>query len=193
MRSRLRLAFALIALVCACHGGARPTTSPAPSAGEAPPASDARVVIFVIDGPRWSETFGDSLHAHIPGMWNQLRPQGTLCTNFRNEGLTLTNPGHGTILTGVWQHIDNHGKQRPLEPTLFEYYRKARNAAPDDAVIISVKDKLAALAYGLDPDYGAAYGASTDLGQTSDVETYAHLIDHLDHDSPHLVMASFSQ
>jgi hypothetical protein len=176
---------------CACHGGAKPSVSPEPAKQVPPP--DARVVLFVIDGPRWTETFGDSLHRHIPGMWNTLRPQGTLCTNFRNEGWTLTIPGHATMLTGLWQHLNNQGLERPPQPTLFEYYRKARNAPAQDAVILSMKEKLAAVAYGLDSTYGERYGASVELGDTNDVETFTHLIQHLDQDSPHLVMASFSQ
>jgi len=190
----LRQRYATIALLLffsGCHQAPQPSIAPEPAA-QVPPA-DARVILFVIDGPRWTEIFGDSTHAHIPGMWNTLRPQGTLCTNFRNEGWTLTIPGHATMLTGIWQHLNNQGLERPKQPTLFEYYRKQRNAPPRDAVILSMKTKLDAVAYGLDSLYGEPYGASVEVGDSNDVETYAHLITHLDADSPHLVMASFSQ
>lgn len=183
-------AFSLALLFCACHAGVPPGTAPEPA--HAPPP-DVRVVLFVIDGPRWSETFGDSLHQHIPGMWNTLRPQGTLCTNFRNEGWTLTIPGHATMLTGIWQHLNNQGLERPKEPTLFEYYRKATGAPELGALIVSMKEKLESCAYGLDSNYGSTYRALPDFSPASDVETYQHLITHLDSDSPHLVMASFSQ
>jgi hypothetical protein len=143
-----RPACAALLVLCACHQAPAPSIAPEPAA-QVPPA-DARVILFVIDGPRWTEIFGDSTHAHIPGMWNTLRPQGTLCTNFRNEGWTLTIPGHATMLTGIWQHLNNQGLERPKEPTLFEYYRKQRNAPPRDAVILSMKTKLDAVAYGLD-------------------------------------------
>jgi hypothetical protein len=157
------------------------------------PPADTRVVLFIIDGPRWTETFGDSAHAHIPGMWNTLRPQGTLCTNFRNEGWTLTIPGHATMLTGIWQHLNNQGLERPAQPTLFEYYRKEKRAPATDALVVSIKEKLDAIAHGNSPDYGPAFGATVDVGQKSDIETYEHLIQHLDAESPHLVMASFSE
>lgn len=175
-------------LLLGCHAG------PAPSTGVTPASvPDARVIIFVIDGPRWSETFGDSTHAHIPGMWNTLRPQGTLCTNFRNEDWTLTIPGHATMLTGVWQHLNNQGLERPKQPTLFEYYRKSTGAPESDALIVSMKEKLDACAYGLDPNYGEMYRATPDFSPESDVQTFEHLITHLDTDAPHLVMASFSE
>ena len=138
--------FALAWLICGCHAGVHPAVAPSPV--EIVPPPDARVVIFVIDGPRWTEIFGDSSHAHVPGMWNTLRPQGTLCTNFRNEGWTLTIPGHATMLTGQWQHLNNQGLERPAQPTLFEYYRKAKHAPARDAVLLSMKTKLDAVATG---------------------------------------------
>lgn len=179
---------ALVLLFCGCHAGTKPSPEVAPA-----PVSDARVVLFIIDGPRWSETFGDSLHKYIPGMWNTLRAQGTLCTNFRNEGATLTIPGHATMLTGQWQNLNNQGLERPKLPTLFEYYRKEKGAPLTDVLITSMKEKLEACAYGNDSAYGEPYRALADFSPESDIETYEHLITHLDCDSPHLVMASFSQ
>jgi hypothetical protein len=180
----------LALLFCACHAGVHPANAPGPAQAS---RSDTRVVLFIIDGPRWSETFGDSLHQHIPGMWNTLRPQGALCANFRNEGATLTIPGHATMLTGIWQYLNNQGRERPKQPTLFEYYRKETGAPATDALILSMKEKLESCAYGLDSNYGSAYRALPDFSPASDVETYQHLITHLDSDAPHLVMASFSE
>jgi hypothetical protein len=159
--------------------------------GATPPA-DRRVIIVMIDGPRYTEAFGDSLHAHVPGMWNTLRPQGTLCSNFRNLGRTITNPGHGTVLTGIRQNIDNQGEIRVPDPTLFEYYRKARSAPATDAMLFGGKLKLDALAYSTNSDYGPAYGATVDVDSNTDLETYDDLIHQLDHASPHLVLCSFS-
>jgi len=48
------------------------------------------VVIAVIDGSRDSETMGAG---YTPMMWDSLRPRGTVWTDFRNEGITSTNPG----------------------------------------------------------------------------------------------------
>lgn len=162
-------------------------------AAQAGTPANARVIIFVIDGPRYSEFFGDPAHTHIPHIWNELVPQGTLDTNFRNETLTETMSGHTSILTGVWQRLRNNGTERPPQPTLFEYWRKATNAPPEDAVIISTKSKLAACTHGLDGAYGAAVAGTADVGLPTDYETYDHLIRRLDRDRPHLVMASFSE
>ncbi|HXV12936.1 MAG TPA: hypothetical protein VEC56_01900 [Candidatus Krumholzibacteria bacterium] len=154
---------------------------------------DPKVIVFVIDGPRYQDSFGDSLHAHVDEIWSQLRPLGTLCSNYRNLGWTLTIPGHATMLTGVWQYLDNEGLERPQEPTLFEYYRKATGAPATDAILVGGKPKLAACAYSNDAAHGAAFGASTDLDNTTDLATYDALIQRLQTDRPHLAMASFSQ
>jgi Metalloenzyme superfamily len=155
---------------------------------------DPKVIVFVIDGPRYEDSFGDPLHAHVPDIWSELRPLGTLCSNFRNMGWTNTVPGHTTMLTGVWQYLANDGSQRPQQPTLFEYYRKETGAPPQDAVLIGSKSKLHACAYSLDPAYGATFGALDDVVENlTDVEIYGRLIARLQTDHPHFVMASFPQ
>jgi hypothetical protein len=132
------------------------------------------VIIVVMDGARYSETFGsDSLY--IPHIWNQLRPLGTIWTNFYNDGLTKTDPGHATIATGVWQTIDNKGNGRPEQPTVFEYFRKYTKAPTKATAVVAGKQKLAILTYSTHPDYGAEYRAlsfisSTDISVLSDVK-----------------------
>ncbi|MCX6123081.1 MAG: alkaline phosphatase family protein [Ignavibacteriales bacterium] len=132
------------------------------------------VIIVVMDGARYSETFGsDSLY--IPHIWNQLRMLGTIWTNFYNDGLTKTDPGHATIATGVWQTIDNKGNGRPEHPTVFEYFRKYTKAPMKAAAVVAGKQKLAILTYSTHPDYGTEYRASsfissTDISVLSDVK-----------------------
>jgi len=118
------------------------------------------VIIVVIDGARYSETFGaDSMY--LPHIWNQLRPLGTLWTNFYNDGLTKTDPGHATIASGVWQKIDNKGIMRPEQPTVFEYFRKYTSAPEQATAIVVGKQKLDILAYSTYPDYGVRYRAGS--------------------------------
>lgn len=122
------------------------------------------VVIVVIDGARYTETFGaDSLY--IPRIWTQLRPLGTIWTNFRNDGITKTDPAHASIATGTWQSIDNKGGIKPTQPTMFEYFRKASGAPESATAIVVGKFKLDILAYSTHPDYGAEYKASTFTGK----------------------------
>jgi hypothetical protein len=150
------------------------------------------VVIVIIDGPRWTETFGDPTHTYADQMWNVLRPQGTICTNFRNEGGTYTLAGHTAVLTGTWQGIANDGSERPDNPTIFEYFRKSLGEPQGEAVILGGKDKLSACTYSSDPVYGSAYAATNELYDPTDVETFDRLQTILQNDKPRLVMVSFS-
>ena len=102
--------------------------------------------ILVIDGPRFSETYGDSSCTQIPNLCKQLKPQGTFFENFSNNGKTLTVPGHTAIMTGVYQKISNIGAGLPKNPSLFQYYLKQRGKPSHDAQIIASKGKLNVLA-----------------------------------------------
>src|SRR5690606_15067400 len=57
-------------------------------------------VIVVIDGPRFSETWGHPEKKYIPRMAGELAPRGTFFADFRNEGHTRTISGHAAITTG---------------------------------------------------------------------------------------------
>ena len=118
------------------------------------------VVIIMLDGARYTETFGDSTHTYIPTMWNVLKPQGTIYTSYYNNGKTETNPGHASILSGTWQYIANDGSERSHSPTIFEYFRKQKNVPSTDCWVALGKDKLNVLTNSTHADYGAQYAAS---------------------------------
>ena len=117
-------------------------------------------VIVVVDGARYTETFGDATHSYIPRMWSILKPQGTLYSSFYNNGETETCPGHATIVSGAWQNIANTGTERPHTPTIFEYYRKEDGAPARDNYVVLGKTKLSMLQYSDAAGYGSAYAAS---------------------------------
>jgi hypothetical protein len=153
--------------------------------------NERNVVVLVIDGPRGSEAFEDTLHTNVPRMWNDLRPLGTFFPNFGNHGLTLTNPGHSSMATGTWQTIDNSGVERPDRPTIFEYFRQATGAPATDAYVISGKAKLDVLTYSTDSTYGASYGATSHVGLSGDAAVYNDLLNVLSTEHPRLVFACF--
>jgi hypothetical protein len=93
--------------------------------------ADHNVIIVVIDGARYTETFGDPLHRYIPNIWHRLRPKGTIHTNFYNRGETITLGSHVSMLTGnrSWLRWPAEGEiNRPPTPTLFEHYRATTGA-----------------------------------------------------------------
>ena len=54
------------------------------------------VIIVVIDGPRYSETWGDSSFSNIPNM-KKISESGVLYTNFYNNEATYTLPAASRI------------------------------------------------------------------------------------------------
>jgi hypothetical protein len=146
------------------------------------------VVVVVIDGARFSETFGGTGH-WIPRMWNDLRPEGTVWMAFRNEGITTTNPGHASIESGTWQQIPNDGSVRPTMPTVFEYFRKELNLPDSSTFVAAGKGKLQVLTYSTHPDYGADYGAVFLPGK-DDRDVVSNLLSVLSRSHPRLVLAN---
>ncbi|WP_299991643.1 sulfatase-like hydrolase/transferase [uncultured Pontibacter sp.] len=121
------------------------------------------VIIVVIDGIRYSETWG-AVPGIIPNMSTDLLPKGTLCRNFRNDGYTYTNSGHAAITTGVNQPIDNYGDELPANPSLFQQWLKQKGRPATAAWIVSSKDKLDILGNTLRPDWKDKFMPSLNCG-----------------------------
>lgn len=153
------------------------------------------VVILVIDGSRYSETFGDSTHQYIPFIWNKLRPLGTIYTNFYNDSMTITCSGHSTILSGSWQKVTNNGLQRPDKPTVFEYFRKEKYAPEEECAVILGKDKLSMLSYSDHKDYSAPFGAKVFFGDNykDDINTWENTRNVFTTRHPRLSIINFGQ
>lgn len=152
--------------------------------------SGQNVVIVVIDGARYSETVGGG-EACMPFLWNVLRPQGTVWTNFRNEGRTNTVNGHTSIETGTWQKIANDGSERPTRPTIFEYFRK-HTAVPESlACLVVGKRKLGVLSFSTEPLYGEECGARVFV-ESGDTAVFAKVLDVLAAQRPRLLMVNFA-
>ncbi len=160
--------------------------------GGQPLATDANVIVLVIDGARYTETFGDSTYANVKFMWNYMVPQGSFFTSFRNEGATKTNPGHSSIATGTWQYVANDGTERPTMPTFFEYLRKDYTVQQSETYMVAGKAKLNICSYGTYAGYGSIYGSSVDAVDRSDVQTYQALVNHLQTDHPRLTFVNFA-
>jgi|WetSurMetagenome_2_1015567.scaffolds.fasta_scaffold142188_1 hypothetical protein len=112
-----------------------------------------RVIVIVIDGARWTETFGVTGTTYTPRM-DSLKNAGAVYTKFYNTGLAETCAGHTSIETGTWQTILNNGSQRSTFPTVFEYLRKSTG---DIGFVVTGKSKLNILDYSTHSEYGITY------------------------------------
>jgi len=92
-----------------------------------PPADQRKLIIVIFGGgTRTSESIGDPEHRHIPRLWKEMVPRGTLFTNMRVEGRVVHPNSVGSILTGHWEWDDLDWTQPVKHPTVFEVYRRGR-------------------------------------------------------------------
>jgi hypothetical protein len=114
------------------------------------------VVLVIIDGARYSETFGDPERRHVPEM-ERLSAEGCLHTRMYNDHHTVTIYGVNTIRSGVRQSFAENpetGQVYLRYPSVWEYYRKTYQSPPDSSY------------------YVLAYIAEEDLWQPSYHEEY---------------------
>lgn len=100
------------------------------------------VYILVIDGPRYSETYGEPTCKYSPLLCDSLKKEGAFYANFKNNGPTYTVPGHTAIVTGTYQRISNSGTALPKQPNIFQYYLKATSKDASSAYVVASKGKL---------------------------------------------------
>lgn len=158
------------------------------------------VIVLIMDGPRYTETWGDSTHQHIPHFANDMVKQGVLYSNFRNNGPTYTAAGHTAICTGVYQGINNGGLEFPKNPSMFQYWLKKTGKARTAAWVISSKDKLVILSECRKKKWRGQFRPYTDCGINGlytgyrpDQVTYENTLEILEKHKPNLVMVNFRQ
>src|SRR5690606_25597010 len=154
-------------------------------------SSTSKVVIIVIDGPRFTETWGDFSKKHIPYFVNYLAPKGVVYNNFYNDGITNTIPGHAAITTGFYQNLDNSGGQFPEQPSMFQAYLNHTRFAPDKAFVITGKAKLSILADCMNLGWRGKFNPSVDASDRSDSATYLKAIEIFELHKPHLALVHF--
>jgi hypothetical protein len=124
------------------------------------PGKHKLVVILFGGGTRSSETIDDPQHRYIPRLWKEMIPRGTLFTNARVERKVVHPNSCASILTGHWEWEDLDWSRPPAHPTIFELYRKARNAPDTAAWAFMYASILAKAGESLAAGYGAEFAAN---------------------------------
>jgi hypothetical protein len=154
------------------------------------------VFIVNIDGMRWQDGPATG-NVNMPFLWDSLRPQGALYTEFTNRGITITNAAHSTIVTGVQQLLlNNYGcitPIRPREPTVGEYLRKHTGAPADKAVFISGKNTIWRYPVSTYPGYGYDCAPTIVLANYSDTVTWDSAQAVIDRSHPKLCYVLFAE
>ena len=160
------------------------------------------VVVIVIDGVRYSESWGDTTHQYIPYFSNEIADSGIVNTSFYHNGETTTNAGHTAITTGNYQEIDNSGAELPRYPSIFQYLIKTDSLSKEEAWIITSKDKLAVLGNCTKSPWEGEYLPSLDCGINGngvgsgyrhDTITLKNFFDVMSEHKPKLTLVSFRE
>lgn len=122
------------------------------------------VFVVIMDGARYSETWGDPTLSHIPNMGINLADESVVISNFYNNGVTTTVPGHTAITTSYYQEIINNGTQLPDKPSFFQYWLDQGISDSTKAWIITSKDKLQVLANCEDTDFKGNFMPANNCG-----------------------------
>ncbi len=135
-------------------------------------------VLVIIDGARYSETFGDPDHTYVPQMY-ELSREGVIIDSFYNNWITNTRRGIPSIWCGAWTDVKNtldelgRRTQYCVLPTFFEYYRKATGAPADDVYYV-LKSVHSLWRFSYHEDYGPEYWPSVHSLGSTDREVWAY-------------------
>lgn len=156
------------------------------------------IIIIVMDGARYSETWGDNSHQYIPKLASYIKPKGISCDNFYNNGFTWTSPGHLAMVSGQYYNLNNGGNELPPFPTIFQYFNKT--FPNKKSWLITSKDKLEVLTNTSDTIYFNQFLANTDCGinglgtgYREDSITFHNAINILSNNNPNLALINFKQ
>ncbi len=154
------------------------------------------VIVVVMDGVRYMETFGDPARSLIPRL-AALEKEGTLFTNFRiaGPGVSVTRQGHSTISTGTWQTVALGGARMTM-PTFFEYARNELGWKESDCWAVFGKGMYSYARYSSFPTYGERYKPSFVIGIgegkiENDDQVLDRIFQAMDKDKPKLIFANF--
>lgn len=160
------------------------------------------VIVVIMDGARYSETWGDTTLSHIPNMGVNFADKSVIITNFRNSGKTSTVPGHTAITTSYYQEIENNGSQLPDNPSFFQYWIKQTALDSTKAWVVATKDKLEVLANCENLDFKGKFmpanncgvdGGGVGSGYRNDSLTFEVVKSVIDEHHPNLMLINFKE
>jgi hypothetical protein len=158
------------------------------------------VIVLVVDGPRYSETWGDTSHQYIPFMHNVLAPQGVVHNQFYTQGETHTTSGHAALSTGIYQSINNGGQELPIRPSFFQHWLKQHPEDKSLAWIIASKDKLEVLSNCTEYGWKDKFRPSVDCGNAGLATGYRHdsltqikVLSTLQNNHPNLLLVNYRE
>jgi hypothetical protein len=113
-------------------------------AREAAQKPTRRVVLITLGGIRRQESWSQPGLRYIPLLYSDLLPQALFFPYTVNEGVTSHFNTISSILTGVWQHVDDWGGEKPANPTLFHEFQSHSHAGAEQTWVVTSNKQLTA-------------------------------------------------
>ncbi|HOW73259.1 MAG TPA: hypothetical protein PKY77_21890 [Phycisphaerae bacterium] len=122
---------------------------------------DRKLIVVVFGGgTRSSETIDDPCHRHIPRLWNEMVPRGTLLSHMRIEHRVVHPNCTASIMTGHWEWDDNDWSKPLAHPSLLEIVRKETGQPDTSAWAFVYASILARISESSVPGYGPPVAAN---------------------------------
>src|SRR6478672_7607046 len=121
------------------------------------------VVITFGGGARDQETFAPEGQENIPHLMRELIPQSAFFTQLVNHGILGHYVATASLVTGVYETINNFASLPPESPTIFEYFRKDFRRPSSDAWVVAPSNGFNRIGESSHPSYGVGTGASVIL------------------------------
>lgn len=149
------------------------------------------VVLVIIDGARYTETFGDPSRTYIPRM-DSLSQYGTILDHFYNDSITYTSRAVPALWCGAWTAVrdtvyNGGATQYTVKPSLFEYFRRQTGSSPENAVHV-LKYVPTLWLPSFHPEYGPDYWPTTISSGSSDQDVLAQALQVMNSTHPQLLL-----
>lgn len=153
------------------------------------------VVIAIIDGARYTETFGDDQATYIPNM-AELAKKGSILSEFHNDSITFTSAAIPAIWCGTWTqrndtNFNGGNTQYTMKPSIFEYVRKQKNLEATKC-IYSLKYVSSLWLPSFHTHYGPDYWPYTISQGTNDTDVLNNSIAALKEHKPEFAIVYFA-
>lgn len=117
------------------------------------------IVVTFGGGARDQETFAPEGQANIPHMLQELAPQSTFFTHMMNQGILGHYVATASLVTGVYETLNNFSAVPPAHPTAFEYFRKDLGRPVSNAWVVAPSNGFNRIGESDDRSYGPGLGA----------------------------------
>lgn len=145
------------------------------------------IVVVIIDGARYSETFGDRNKTYIPNM-SKLADQGTIIAPFYNDSTTYTAAAIPALWSGTWTEVketEYNGSRTnySLQPSIFEYVRK-NIPVPAEKCYYVIKYIKSLWLQSFHPNYGPEYWPTVMSDGNNDADVLDNTLQIMDKKQP---------